>query len=444
MHAPIKASWRKKKGVWYARFQHPVTGVRVERSTGCGNRKLAEAWLTKEWERLLAPDKAALPDVALATAAARYLAGRQNRIDAGAEDADAPSTFHARKKTWRLLVEHFGADTIVHELDATHMVAFREERLAVVSAHTVYKNLCELRTFFRWCIERGLVRRNPAKDVTVSYKIKKQDRAITPDQFLALYEAVAAKRRLYVLLMVETGARPGREVEAITWGDLDVGGPRIHIPGTKTAAADRFIPIRPQFAAHLLEQRGSARDSDPIVERWSNARRDLSRAAKKAGLEHVRPYDLRHTYASWALQGGAPDAHVAKALGHSSTAMVHQVYGHLRPEHLQSVVSALPVNGVLEPTAAVNDDQEPEQGGCGDDSEPENGAEGPESGPNEPRGLPHICPNKGPEGADSGSNPHKTENPATRVSCRVSKENAVPRGGFEPPTRGFSVRCSTN
>jgi len=26
----------------------------------------------------------------------------------------------------------------------------------------------------------------------------------------------------------------------------------------------------------------------------------------------------------------------------------------------------------------------------------------------------------------------------------MHKKGMVPRGGFEPPTRGFSVRCSTN
>ena len=443
MQANIKASWRKKKGVWYARFYHPLTNARIERSTGCGNRKLAEAWLTKEWERLLSPDTADLPDVTLAGAAARYLAARKRRIDAGAADADAPTTYTARKKTWRLLIGHFGADTIVHELDATHMVAFREERLAVVSAHTVYKNLCEVRTFFRWCIEEGLVRESPAKDVTVSYKLKKQDRSITPAEFRALYEAVAPKRRLYVLLMVETGARPGREVESILWSDVELEGPRIHIRGTKTAGSDRFIPIRQAFAAHLHQQRGDARDNDPIVQRWSNARRDLSRAAKKAGLAHVRPYDLRHTYASWALQGGAPDAHVAKALGHSSTAMVHQVYGHLRPEHLRSVTSALPDTGVVpvvdeaprKPADTVVEAAD-EEGGKGDSI--------PVCGSNEPRGLPQICPSNEPGETVSPGNPHKTENPASRVTCRVSREIAVPRGGFEPPTRGFSVRCSTN
>jgi hypothetical protein len=28
--------------------------------------------------------------------------------------------------------------------------------------------------------------------------------------------------------------------------------------------------------------------------------------------------------------------------------------------------------------------------------------------------------------------------------CDAEKGKMVPEGGFEPPTRGFSIRCSTN
>jgi hypothetical protein len=32
----------------------------------------------------------------------------------------------------------------------------------------------------------------------------------------------------------------------------------------------------------------------------------------------------------------------------------------------------------------------------------------------------------------------------SRVATWNTKEEVVPGGGFEPPTRGFSIRCSTN
>jgi integrase len=42
-----------------------------------------------------------------------------------------------------------------------------------------------------------------------------------------------------------------------------------------------------------------------------------------------RLHDLRHTSASWALQGGMTLYEVARRLGHSSTQTTEKVYAHL-------------------------------------------------------------------------------------------------------------------
>ncbi len=39
---------------------------------------------------------------------------------------------------------------------------------------------------------------------------------------------------------------------------------------------------------------------------------------------------------------------------------------------------------------------------------------------------------------------HASPSPSPRLRHAKPKRNVVPRGGIEPPTRGFSVRCSTN
>jgi integrase len=64
-------------------------------------------------------------------------------------------------------------------------------------------------------------------------------------------------------------------------------------------------------------------------------------------------HDLRHTFASRAIQRGAPLPELKHLLGHSSRAMVMR-YAHLSPEHLRSAVGregALET-GRLQPTTA--------------------------------------------------------------------------------------------
>jgi integrase len=61
---------------------------------------------------------------------------------------------------------------------------------------------------------------------------------------------------------------------------------------------------------------------------------------ESAGIGNCRFHDLRHTFASWAIQRGATLLEVKDLLGHHSLAMVMR-YAHLAPEHLRSAVSRL-------------------------------------------------------------------------------------------------------
>ena len=56
--------------------------------------------------------------------------------------------------------------------------------------------------------------------------------------------------------------------------------------------------------------------------------------------KHIRPHDLRHTFASHLVMKGVDLRTVAKLLGHRDIRVTMR-YAHLAPEHLRSAVSVL-------------------------------------------------------------------------------------------------------
>lgn len=152
----------------------------------------------------------------------------------------------------------------------------------------------------------------------------------------------------FILIGVYTGSRPGAILglnwEPTThrgWVDLDAGLIYRRATGAReTAKRQPPVPIAPELLR--LMRRWAAADGckGPVV-RWQgepvlSVKTGLGRAVQLAGLDvGVSAYTLRHTTASWLVQGGEPTRKVAAFLG-TSEALVEKTYGHLAPDHLRS------------------------------------------------------------------------------------------------------------
>lgn len=112
---------------------------------------------------------------------------------------------------------------------------------------------------------------------------------------------------------------------------------------TKTSSGERRINLlRP--AQEIIQRLASHWDGmDPTEavfrnpntgERWHEDR-GLARAFRKActaaEVRYRYPYQLRHTYATWALSSGENPAWIARQMGHSDTMMLFRVYGKWMP-----------------------------------------------------------------------------------------------------------------
>ena len=100
--------------------------------------------------------------------------------------------------------------------------------------------------------------------------------------------------------------------------------------------------------AHRHQRRGQgARIPLPRSHRivpYTSIRKSLSSAGHRAGLGHVRPHDLRHTFVTLMLDPGVPIEQVNYLAGHKSMAMTKR-YDHANEERYGAAIEALDAAG---------------------------------------------------------------------------------------------------
>jgi len=216
-------------------------------------------------------------------------------------------------------------------------------------------------------VDSGLLATNPANRAgrTTGRKQLRPKRRKTEARYLStsesgdLLRAADGLRYANVLrLILLTGLRRG-EALALRWDgvDLEKGTAKVHgslvrqngeliVSHTKTEGSNRTVSLSEGAVALLRKQKASQAaerlESDSWVEGGfvfttafggavepQNLLRTVRSAAAKAGLEGVHVHTLRHSYASAALMAGVPLKVVSVNMGHSSTQLTSDVYGHV-------------------------------------------------------------------------------------------------------------------
>jgi integrase len=221
-----------------------------------------------------------------------------------------------------------------------------------VAETTIRRELVTLQAAIRYAWKEGKLS-HPVY-VTKPDESSGRDRWLTRDEAARLLRAAWRTNKhvaRFILLALYTGSRH-EAVLSLRWGVNSEGGwvdldhRVIYRRGAgerETAKRQTPVPISDRLAGHL--RRWRAASLTHVVE-WEGQpvkklRRAWKRAQRMAGLcPDVTPHVLRHTFATWAVQGGLPLAKIAGALG-TTEAMVQRRYGHHAPEHLRDVVEVV-------------------------------------------------------------------------------------------------------
>ena len=129
--------------------------------------------------------------------------------------------------------------------------------------------------------------------------------------------------RDFFMLAILTGVRRGN-LQAMRWDELDLERGIWRIPLTKSGEP-QSVYLHPEAVAILERRREMVGDSEYVFPAAHGKSGHLTsqykawkRICERAGLQNLRPHDLRRTLGSWQAATGASLPVIGKSLGHRS------------------------------------------------------------------------------------------------------------------------------
>ena len=221
------------------------------------------------------------------------------------------------------------------------------------SASTINKNLSALRSFYRFALKRGLVKKDPAHAVTGPKKSKPLPQFLREGEMDRLLDGVEwdgsfnnVRARTILILFYETGLRRS-ELVGLDDKDVDYDVAQLKVTGKRNK--QRIVPFGAELAEQLKSYQAVRREKfgetsgamflSDKGERISGeqvyqiVRKYLSMVTS---LKKRSPHVLRHTFATAMLNNGAGLETIKNLLGHASVSTT-EIYTHTTFEQLKRI-----------------------------------------------------------------------------------------------------------
>ncbi len=315
---------------------------------GKQKRKFDAAWTREDAEKALAavllepPKAAALPeersstsDHSFGAAVERYLVAKRRTKRSIAED----------ERVLRRFAEHFGKQTLLVEVTAARISAWKDAELARkirggkdITVATVNRSLAALKHMLRLAWRDWEV-----LDKVPRIQLEKEPegrlRYLADEEIARLAAACEgqAKRHPHlgavVTIALNTGMRRG-EILGLTWDRVDLSRGVLTLEAVHTKGKRRReIPMTATVYALLSATPEPLREGRlfPV----GAGDRGYTNALAKAKIADATFHTLRHTFASHFMMRGGNLYELKELLGHKDVKMTMR-YAHLSPNHLRA------------------------------------------------------------------------------------------------------------
>jgi integrase len=233
-----------------------------------------------------------------------------------------------------------------------------------LSASRVKQAYLVLNAMIKAAVRQGYLARNVIEGIEMPRVVARERRFLTAGQIVELAESMPARYRAFVYVVAYGGLRFGEAVALrrrrcdllhgrleIAEGAVDVRGelvwgtPKTHQIGSVSLPRfvvnaleehlERFVESDPNALVFTSEEGGPLRNGNFHARVWKPV------VATTNVPSDVTPHELRHTCATLLIAQGADPKAIQSQMRHSTISVTFDVYGHLFPGHLNTVLDRL-------------------------------------------------------------------------------------------------------
>lgn len=250
-------------------------------------------------------------------------------------------------------------------------VKTRKQGRAIVTGGTgaAARSMRTLSAMMSWAVRHEILDQNPCGKIQ-KYRDEQRERALTEDEATRLWTMIAEAEKAWVIakdfadifrLIMLTGARR-TEIVALRWSEVDFDRARLVLPPVRTKMGalnrSRYIVLSAPALDILqkVKRRGehvfpSSVGDKPLV----GVNRAWEKVRTLAGIPDVRLHDLRHSFATFAVENGASLFQVGRALGHAKSVSTER-YAHPTDAGARAIASDVAARFVPPSAPPANDD----------------------------------------------------------------------------------------
>ncbi len=248
-----------------------------------------------------------------------------------------------------------GSRVLWNEVTTEELITFLEtERTTGKKPSTIARTLASLRSFFRFLSEEGGITRDVTEDLQNPHSRRPLPHPLPEEDIRKLLEAPSSETpsgirdRALLELIYAAGLRIS-EACGLKRDSLHLSGGYLLVMGK--GKKERIVPIHERAKSAVIRYLEQARESlDPhghcptlFVGRRGQplSRKTVFRRLRNYALElGIRrlpsPHDLRHSFATHLLEGGADLRTVQELLGHADISTT-QIYTHISGKRIHEI-----------------------------------------------------------------------------------------------------------